>query len=468
MHDHPVRRSRAYRFVLAALLALGAAGGAQAADAALTVAASPAPVRSATNAAVLKAAQAQEQQVIATLQDLVNIESGSDDPEGLERIAAYARGALEKLGGQVETIPAANGMPPGLVKATFHGSGKLRILLIGHLDTVYHRGILETEPYRREGGKLYGPGIADDKGGVAVVLNALDVLRALGWRDYATLTVLFNADEEIGSPGSGAIIRDEGSRHDVVLSYEPSPAAAVAGSNGVLLQAAGTAVATLRVRGRAAHAGAAAGEGRNALIELSDQILKTHQAAQTVPNMQLSWTMVSGGTARNQIPAEATATGDVRIASADGVDRLMGVLTQTVAAPPTLVPDTSTEITIDVKRPMFQAGPRGTKLGELAQQIYGELGAGALDLEHRRDMPGGAFAFSGRNLILIPETTGGTDAGFAAQSGIPAVIESMGLAGWGFHAKNEYIEADSIIPRLYLTARMLMELGQQANAGTLP
>lgn len=425
-------------------------------------------VQSATNTRVLQAAQSREENVIATLRDLVTIESGSNDPQGLERMANYARAALEKLGAEVVTLAAANGTPPGLVKATFHGSGKLRILLIAHMDTVYHRGILETEPYRREGNKLYGPGIADDKGGMAVILNALDLLKDLDWKNYATLTVLFNPDEEIGSLGSGAIIAEEGSRQDVVLSYEPSPASAVAGHNGVLLQSAGTGVVTLTVRGRASHAGAAAGEGRNALIELADQILKTRTAAQSVPNMQLNWTMVSGGTARNQIPADAKATGDVRISSADGVDRLMDALSKAVAAQPTLVPDTQTEVTMDVMRPMFVAGPRGTALGKLAQSIYGELDQGPLDLEHSRDMPGGAMAFSGRNLLLIPETTGGTDAGFAAQSGTPAVLESMGLAGWGFHAKNEYIEVDSIVPRLYLTARMLMELGEQANAGTLP
>ena len=80
-----------------------------------------------------------------------------------------------------------------------------------------------------------------------------------------------------------------------------------------------------------------------------------------------------------------------------------------------------------------------------------------------REMPDGEMAFSARNLILIPGTMGGTDAGFAQSMGNTAVLEGLGLAGWGYHARNEYIEVDSIVPRLYLTSRMLVELGKRAH-----
>ena len=99
-------------------------------------------------------------------------------------------------------------------------------------------------------------------------------------------------------------------------------------------------------------------------------------------------------------------------------------------------------------------------LAKLAQSIYAELGNGDLQEETTREMPGPDAL--GRNLLLIPNTTGGTDAGFAASSGKPAVLESMGLAGWGYHAKDEYIEVDSIAPRLYLTTRMLQQLGSRS------
>lgn len=421
----------------------------------------------ATDHPLLDAARAQEPAVIQSLHDMVTIESGSDDHAGLAKMAKYCEDRLRALGAKVEIVPATNGKPPGLVRGTFAGSGKLRIALIAHMDTVYHQGILKTEPYRRDGNQLFGPGIADDKGGIAVILNSLAVLKKLGWNNYARLTVLLDPDEEIGSPGSGGIIEKLGSENDVVLSYEPSPAKSIAGSEGVLLAAAGTGAVKLDVQGRAAHAGAAPEEGRNALIELADQILKTRDVYKTIPGMQMNWTMANAGSARNQIPGQAEATGDVRISDPAGPDKLLAALKAKVAEPGG-VADTTTTVTLDVLRPMFVAGERGKALANLAQSIYAELGEGNLAEQDSRDMPGGEMAFSGRNLMLIPGTTGGTDAGFAAHSGKPAVLEGLGLAGWGYHAKNEYIEIDSIVPRLYLTSRMVMELGQKADAGQLP
>lgn len=420
----------------------------------------------AADSALLDAARAQQPAVIASLQDMVRIESGSDDTAGVAQMAKYCEGRLRQLGASTRLIPRSDGGPTSLVEGVFTGNGKLRIALIAHMDTVYRQGILKTEPYRREGNQLYGPGIADDKGGIAVILNSLAMLKQLGWRNYSRLVVLLDPDEEIGSPGSGDSIARIGSESDVVLSYEPSPAKQLAGSEGVLLQAAGIATVTLRVTGRAAHAGAAPEEGRNALIELADQLLKTRDVAATVPAMQLNWTTASAGTVRNQIPAHAEATGDVRISDPQGPEKLLSAL-QAKVAEPGLVPDTTTTIALDVTRPMFVAGERGMALARLAQSVYAELDAGSLAEQMHRDMPGGNMAFSGRNLLLIPGTTGGTDAGFAASSGKPAVLEGLGLAGWGYHAKNEYIEIDSIVPRLYLTARMLMELGKQADAGEL-
>jgi len=104
------------------------------------------------------------------------------------------------------------------------GTGKRRLMLIAHLDTIYWPGILASQPIRQDGNKLYGPGIADDKGGVAVILHTLAILKNAAWKDYAQLTVLLNADEESGSLGSGDMIASLGEQHDVVLSYEPTAA----------------------------------------------------------------------------------------------------------------------------------------------------------------------------------------------------------------------------------------------------
>lgn len=390
------------------------------------------------DAGLLAASRAAEPAVIKTLEDLVNIESGSAQLDGLNRLADYAEQRLKALGGSTERLKATSGPGGPIVKATFSGSGQRRILLIAHMDTVYQPGILQTQPMRREGNKLYGPGIADDKGGMAVILHAVALLRDAGWKDYQRVTVLFNPDEEIGSIGSGEIIAATADEHDVVLSFEPNAAKAVVKDESLLLGASGTATAVMDVKGRASHAGAAPTLGRNALIELSHQLLQTRDVAAGIPGTQLNWTTAKAGEVRNQIPESATATGDVRLTVGDGAQKLQAALNEKVASSK-LVPDTQTTVTVTVGRPPFVASDAGKALAAHARGIYAEL--------------------DGRRLALVPTTGGATDAAFAGRSGKAVVVESFGLAGYGYHARDEYIEVDSIVPRLYLAARLMMDIG---------
>ena len=417
-----MKLQRPGRWLALATLALCAAGPAAGADEKL-----------------LAAARSAQPAVIDSLREMVLIESGSQDAAGLKAMADYIEGRLRTLGAATERIKAGNG-PGEMVKGTFTGTGKRNFMLIAHLDTVYDKGILATEPFRQDGNKLYGPGIADDKGGIAVILHSLAMLRDAGWKDYARLTVLINPDEEVGSGGSGETLAKLGETHDVVLSFEPTAAKAVAKDEGVLLMAAGTATARMAVKGRASHAGAAPDQGRNALIELSYQLLQTQDVAKGVPGAQLNWTTATAGAVRNQIPEQAEAGGDVRLLSADAADKLLAALRAKVAEG-RRVPDTETTVSLQVGRPPYVAGTKGMALATKAQAIYAEL--------------------DGRKLLLHPSTGGGTDAGYAGRSGKPAVLESLGLAGWGYHAKDEYIEIDSIVPRLYLTTRLLSDLGRE-------
>jgi glutamate carboxypeptidase len=386
---------------------------------------------------LLAAARAAQPAVIESLRQMVLIESGSQDAAGLKSMADYIEGRLRALGAATERLKAGNG-PGEMVKGTLTGAGKRSFLLIAHMDTVYPKGILASEPFRQDGNRLYGPGIADDKGGIAVILHSLKLLNDAGWRNYARLTVLLNADEEIGSGGSSELITSLGEEHDVVLSFEPTAAKSVAKTEGVLLGTSGIASATMEVQGRSSHAGAAPDAGRNALVELSYQILQTKDVAKGIPGTQLNWTKATAGEVGNQIPEKASAHGDVRLQARDGAEKLKAALQEKVDSS-RLVPDTRTTIKLEVGRPAFSAGERGRALAQHAQKIYAEL--------------------DGRQLALIPTTGGGTDAAFAARSGKAVVLESLGLAGFGYHARDEYIEVDSIVPRLYLASRLLMDIG---------
>jgi glutamate carboxypeptidase len=208
----------------------------------------------------------------------------------------------------------------------------------------------------------------------------------------------------------------------------------------VLLAAAGTARVRMTVKGLASHAGVAPDQGRNALIELSHQLLQTQDVAKGIPGAQLNWTTARAGRVGNQIPESAEAGADVRLTAADAGDKLLAALRAKVAEGKR-VPDTETSVSMVVVRPPYVAGYKGQALAKKAQAIYAELG--------------------GRALMLYPGTGGSTDAGYAGRSGKPAVLESLGLAGWGYHAKNEFIEIDSIVPRLYLSTRLLSDLARE-------
>ena len=392
----------------------------------------------APDAKLLDAAQAAQPAVVETLKSLVMIESGSGDVAGLAKMATLLDERLTALGFKIERRKATAGAGADIVIGTLKGSGKRNIMLQGHMDTVYLAGILQTQPYKLDGNKLYGPGIADDKGGLAVILHAVRILNDAGWKDYATLTVLVNPDEEVGSVGSGEIIAALADQHDTVLSFEPTAAKAVAKGESLLLGAAGIALVTLEVKGRAAHAGAAPELGRNAIIEISHQMIQTRDLAQGIPGVTLNWTNVVSNKARNQIPELAVALGDVRI-TVPGAEVKLNEALQAKLASSKLVPDTVVTAKLEIGRPSFLAGAPGLALGQKAQAIYKEID---------------------RDLGLVPMTGGGTDAAYARRSGKATVVESFGLAGWGYHARDEYIELDSIVPRLYLVTRLLTEIGK--------
>jgi glutamate carboxypeptidase len=271
-----------------------------------------------------------------------------------------------------------------------------------------------------------------------VILHALKILKEAGWRDYATLTVSFNPDEEVGSIGSGEFISQLADQHDVVLSCEPTASSPPAQNDSLLLGASGTATGTMKVKGRASHAGAAPDHGRNALIELAHQLLQTQDVAKSVPGTQLSWTTAKAGTVRNQIPEDAEAGADIRVTIPDGVAKLQAALDEKIKNK--LVPDTETAATIVAGRPPFVAGERGRALAQEGQAIYAEIG---------------------RKLDIVEMTGGATDAGYANRSGKAVVVESFGLAGFGYHARDEFIDTNSIVPRLYLMSRMLIEQGKK-------
>jgi glutamate carboxypeptidase len=387
---------------------------------------------------ILEASNREQSDLVETLKRLVMIESGSGDAAGLAAMAEFLEPRLRALGFKTRRIKSPADVRADIVVGTLTGTGHQKLMLMAHMDTVYQTGILRTQPYKIEGNRMYGPGIADDKGGIAVILHALKILADAGWTDYATLTVLFNPDEETGSRGSGDVISELAHQADTVLSFEPTGTSSTGA--WLLLGTAAYASVRMEVKGRASHAGNTPQDGRNALIELAHQLLQTRDVANDIPGAQLNWTNAVSDKAFNQIPDLAVAIADARITK-PGAERTLQAALQAKVESAKLVPDTQTSVTVTIIRPGFRANDAGYAVANLAKRIYAEV-------------HGGPF-------WIVPMAKGATDAGYASRSGKAAVVECFGLPGAGYHAKDEYIQIDAIPRHLYLMARLLMELGKQ-------
>ncbi len=397
----------------------------------------------AANEAIVALAKKEQPGMLQTMKELVEIESGSADYAGLEKIANLLADKLKALGAKTELLDAGPEIYKmfdtpekigRMVRATFTGTGTRKILLIAHMDTVYPLGMLSGQPFKIEGDRAYGLGIADDKQGIALILHTLSMLRSLNFRDYGTLTVLINGDEEISSPGSRFLIEKLGREHDAVLSFEGGGSPQV---DQIRLATSGIGAATLTVRGRASHAGAAPHQGVNALYELSHQILQARDLSNPKEGQHLNWTMARAGIVRNMIPPGAQAQADVRVDRVSDLDGIEQTLRERIKNK--LLPESEVTLDFERRRPPLQATDASRALGAHAVSIYAELGQ-KLDL---RDRP----------------TGGGTDAAFAALSTKAPVVEGFGLRGFGSHTTNaEYVLIPSIEPRLYLATRMIMDI----------
>ncbi|WP_241070076.1 M20/M25/M40 family metallo-hydrolase [Achromobacter insuavis] len=402
----------------------------------------PAAVLAAPVAAVHDAAKGQQQAMLDTMRDLVNIESGSKDVEGVERIAALIGERLKALGGKVEILQPADifrlddtpeRVGP-IVHAEFKGSGQKKIMLIAHMDTVYRNGMLKDQPFRIDGDRAYGLGIADDKHGVATILHTVALLQKLDFKDYGTLTVLINGDEEISSPGARATITRLGADQDAVFSFEGGGAEA-----RLTLATSGIGAAYLTVQGKTSHAGARPEGGVNALTELSHQILQLKDLSKPEEGLKLNWTVAQAGTNRNVIPGQATAQADARALKVADFDALERTLQERIQKK--LLPEAKVSIKFEVRRPPLEATPASRALANHGVAIYQEIG---LPMK-----------------VIDRASGGGTDAAFAALKARGPVIEGMGLSGFGAHSNDaEYIQINSIVPRLYLATRMIMDVSQ--------
>lgn len=386
-------------------------------------------VVAAPSSRVLKAIDAELPAFMSIWESMVNIDSGTGNAKGLAKMEALIIQRLTELGARVKAVPAQPSAGNSIV-GTFKGTGNIRIMLMIHYDTVFQECEAARRSFRIEGKKAYGPGVADAKGGVALILYAVKALHSLNFTGYGSLTLLFNPDEEESSVGSRSLIKKLAAEQDYVLSYEPPDREIVTvATNGI-------ARVYLTVRGLASHAGSAPEKGRNAAMELAYQLLQLNQLGDPAKGTTVNWTVVRAGEKVNIIPAEARATADMRLSQFSELLRVQRQAEKIVQKH--FIPGTDVTVEVENRRPPLPRNRASEELAEKAKRLYREIG---------HDIEPASMRF-------------GTDAGFVYNpaDNKPAVLETMGVVGKRIHSSDEFAEIESTIPRLYLTVRMIQEL----------
>jgi glutamate carboxypeptidase len=382
------------------------------------------------HAEALAAVQACEPDARAWLQRLVSIDSGSANVAGLDAMSATLAPELERLGARVERVPSTDPRYAASLLATWTGNGRGRVLMIAHMDTVFLLGVAAERPYRVESGRGIGPGAGDDKQGIVAALCALRVLNEIEFRDYARIALILNSNEETGSTGSSELIAREAAASDAVLNLERGVP-----PDGVVVARKGSAKVTIEITGRAAHSGLEPEKGRNAVVEAAHQVLRVASLADAAKETSVNVTLIDGGTVSNVIPERATVTVDVRAFTAQEFDRVEAGMRR-LAADATVL-DVKVEAVLDRGFPPWARNAGTDELLRRANEVYSELGRS-----------------------LEPIVVGSSsDVAVAALTGTPS-IDGLGWLGGDAHGVDDHADLTSIVPRTYLLARMLMELGR--------
>ena len=358
--------------------------------------------------------------LLELIESLVAIESPSDDRDAVNQCGAELASRLDAMGGAVTRVPCATAGHH--LRASF-GSGSTQLLLLGHFDTVWPIGQLQRMPLKRDGGKLYGPGVFDMKAGIGLAMLATRALLDRGALAGGRIVMLWTTDEEVGSTTSRALIEAEAAKSDAVLVFEPSlPGGALKTSRK------GVGQFEMVARGVSAHAGLDPGKGVSAVRELARQILAIDDLQDPANGVTLTVGVIAGGTRANVVPAEARATIDARAitrADAERVQRQMRALTPRI-------PGASLEVTGGFDRPPLERTAGVERLFLLAKNAAADIGV----------------------TLAEGSAGGGSDGNFTAALGVPT-LDGFGAIGDGAHALHEHVEIDALVPRAATIAAVL-------------
>ncbi len=362
------------------------------------------------------------------LRQLCAIECPTSHKPGVDEAGAWVRRWATARGWELASYPDARA-GDGVV-ASLRGAGRLRVMLVAHLDTVYPVGVAAARPMRREGGRVLAPGSADNKSGLLSGLYAAAALAALDPASFGLISVVCGGDEETDSRASGAMLRELAPAYDLALVLEAGR------ENGDIVSARkGNGLFSFTVAGRAAHAGVEPEKGANAVLALAHQIVALQALNGVWPGVTLNVGVIAGGSVPNAVPDQASAQVDVRVVRPEDMAPVEAAI-RAIAAE-VRVPGTSTSVGDGWGFPPMARTPAIAALADLARSCAGELGFSVDDA-----------------------ATGGVSyANLLAGAGLP-VLDGLGPVGGHDHSPREYIDEASIIPRTALLALLIARANQ--------
>ena len=370
---------------------------------------------------LLRYCEAEQEWVLETTMALARLESPTSDKTAVDRCGAELAQRIRTIGGVVTRLPQPE--VGDHLRAVF-GTGADQVLLIGHFDTVWPLGQIERMPLEVRDRCLFGPGVLDMKGGIALGMLAVRALTEVA-PSANRIVMLWTTDEERGSATSRSVIEVEARRSRAVFVLEP---ALVGG--GVKTTRKGCGEFHVTVRGVAAHAGVDPDKGASAVHELAAQVVDLQRVRDMAPGVSINIGLISGGTRPNVVAEEAHATIDIRVTTSEEAKRVAATVRHRV---PT-IPGTRIEVTGGFDRPPLERT-------DAVARLYGRARAVAASLGH--DLQEGG-------------TGGGSDGNFTAAIGVPT-LDGLGAVGAGPHALYEHVELGALPWRAALLAGLIVE-----------
>lgn len=367
-----------------------------------------------------------EEEMLLLLEKLVNIDSGSSNKKGIDRVGSILQKEYEKLGFIVETNSQD---VQGNHLVIRHKNAKNPLIMsVAHMDTVFLEGTAKERPFTIREGRAYGPGVIDMKASHVLLLYALKSLHKTKQAGLENIVILLTSDEEIGSPTSRDLIEEHTVNKKYALIMEP------ARQDGSLVTARrGAGEVALHVTGKAAHSGIEPQAGSSAIEELAQKIIKLHQLTDHTKGISVNVGLIEGGNTVNTIAPSAVAHVDLRISKIEQAKWLENKIRDICAVPD--VEGTTIEVIGEIDRPPMVKNEQTVDLLEVIQSVGNELGIEIKDMA----------------------TGGGSDASFTSAKGV-ATIDGLGPIGGNAHSEEEYLEVDSLVKRTELLARVIHRL----------